>query len=371
MRHMNAPLVSVVMAVKDGEDRIAKSIESLLNQTFNDFELIVINDGSTDNTVEIVNSFRDARIHIFSQTNRGVAISANRGLALARGRFIARQDHDDISKPTRLEKQVHFMQENPEIFLLGTAAEITNVNGFTGRYHNHPIDPRLINLELLFDNPFVHSSIIFRREVLRDIGLYNPHGSVTPLDDYDFISRVAFKYPVANLPEPLVEYYENSNSLTSELRNEQGQNNQILREKKSQIMARNLIACLNESIDENKIIFFTRLYSQVQCLHRGGIKLVELVYILNKIFENLNNHECLELNKIYNLKKDHLLYCWYEYPGAAKNYEVYLYRLGLLWERFRYKFSVFILKTLYDAKLILKKYGSKVKNKMLKKEGQK
>lgn len=373
IHNINDPLVSVVMAVKNGENRIAKSIESLLSQTFSDFELIIINDGSTDKTSEIIKSFSDARIHLYSQANRGVAISANRGLALARGKLIARQDHDDISKPTRLEKQVHFMEENPEIFLLGTAAEITNQNGFSGRYHKHPIESKIIKLELLFDNPFVHSSIIFRREVIRNIGLYNPDKAITPLDDYDFISRVALTYPVANLIDPLVEYYENDNSLTSEFRNSQSRDNQNLRIKKSQIMTRNIKAILNEKIDSNKLLFFTQLYSQVRLLHkdRGSIKLSEMQFILNKIFENTITFDNIDSNTIYNLKKDHLLYCWYQNPGVARSYEVCLYRSGILWERFRYISTEFVIKTLYDASVFFKKTGSKVKRKFLKKENNK
>ena len=160
------------MAVKNGEARIWQSIHSLLNQTFSDFELIIINDGSTDRTVEIIESFKDSRIHLFSQANKGVAIAANRGLALAKGAFIARQDHDDLSRPERLQKQVSFLIEHPEIYLVGTCAEIYNSKGFAGRYHDHPTNSIRLSLEILFDNPFVHSSIMFRREVIKNVGYY-------------------------------------------------------------------------------------------------------------------------------------------------------------------------------------------------------
>lgn len=107
------------MAVKDGEEQISRSIQSLLDQTFSDFELIIINDGSTDGTLSIIESFKDPRIRVYSQLNQGVAISANRGLSLARGRYIARQDHDDFSFPDRLEKQVAFLDKFPEVLSIG------------------------------------------------------------------------------------------------------------------------------------------------------------------------------------------------------------------------------------------------------------
>jgi hypothetical protein len=161
-------------------------------------------------------------------------------LALAKGAFIARQDHDDLSRPERLQKQVSFLIENPEIFLVGTCAAIHNPQGFTGRYHDHPTNSKRLSLEILFDNPFVHSSIMFRREVIKSVGYYQPLKEITPLDDYDFISRVASKFKVANLSEYLVEYYEGENTLTSELRFAGSSKKNALKEKQAYIMARNM-----------------------------------------------------------------------------------------------------------------------------------
>ena len=100
-----SPLVSIVMPVKDGAEHIAQAIDSLLNQTLTDFELIVIDDGSQDQTARIVKGYTDPRITLYSQANQGVSKAANRGFALAKGQYITRHDHDDISLPTRLETQ--------------------------------------------------------------------------------------------------------------------------------------------------------------------------------------------------------------------------------------------------------------------------
>jgi len=312
-----APMVSVVMAVKDGEDRISESVQSLMDQSFTDFELIIINDGSKDRTLEIIHSFQDPRIHVYSQINRGVAISANRGLALARGKYIARQDHDDLSMPNRLEMQVKFLEGNPNIFLLGTAAEIWSKSGKSSRTHDHPTEHKILALELLFDNPFVHSSIMFRRDLVKKIGYYNPSKKISPLDDYDFISRCSLKFKVANLSERLVQYYERDGSLTSNFRSvEDGDFD--LKQKKSRIMARNICAILDIQEFDERIAFFAKLYSKTPSLKGGKFHFHEMQNILLAIFEKIANNSNLDnLLPLFKIKLDHLLFCWYGDRKAA------------------------------------------------------
>ena len=124
------PAISVVMSVYNGEQFVAQSIESVLRQTFPGFELLIVNDASTDRTREIVTSFRDPRIRIVDNpSNVGLTRSLNRGLALARGRFVARQDADDLSLPTRLAEQLAFMRANPGVALVGTQARVMDARG--------------------------------------------------------------------------------------------------------------------------------------------------------------------------------------------------------------------------------------------------
>lgn len=315
------------MAVKDGEGQISRSIQSLLDQTFSDFELIIINDGSTDGTLSILEGFRDTRIRIYSQPNQGVAISANRGLSLARGRYIARQDHDDFSFPDRLKKQVAFLERSPEVYLLGTAAEIYNSEGPTGRCHDHPTQSEILAIELLFDNPFVHSSVMFRREVLEVVGYYNPDDEITPLDDYDFISRVASKFKVANLAERLVVYYESNKSLTSDFRLSGSPRDIELRQKKSRIMAMNISNILDEKKISDKLLFFANLYSQTPSLLKGSIVFQEIEDMLVDIFYKLNAlFPQLSLNATYVKRLEHLTYCWYVNPGLASRFDLIKYK---------------------------------------------
>lgn len=212
------PLVSIVMPVKDGADFVGQAIESLLNQTFSDFELIVINDGSTDRSVEVIKCFKDPRITLLTQENQGVSITSNRGLALCRGKYITRHDHDDLSLPGRLERQVRFLNEHPQCGLLGTAAEVWTPSGPTGRYRDFPTSAGAIAFELIFDSPFVLSSVMFRREVLAKVGMFSENPLRTPMEDFEFISRVGRQFEMANLSERLVVYREVPNSESSVIR---------------------------------------------------------------------------------------------------------------------------------------------------------
>jgi len=212
------PSVSVIMAVKNGGLLMKEAVDSILNQTFTDFEFLIINDGSTDTTLEILQGYNDPRIKIFSQENQGLARSLNRGFQMAKGDFLARQDHDDISLPNRLYKQVTYMRSNHRCGLLGTGAEIWNQSGPTGRVHDHPTASDILAFDLIFNNPFVHTSWMLRREVIHEIGYYTTDPVREPPEDYEYVSRIVRKFDVANLAERLVIYREIDNSLSSQIR---------------------------------------------------------------------------------------------------------------------------------------------------------
>jgi glycosyltransferase involved in cell wall biosynthesis len=205
---MTSPLVSVVLPVRNGAGDLPKAIETILTQTFTDFELIVINDGSTDGTAAVLDAIRDPRLHVVHQENAGLSRALNRGISLARGRYIARQDHDDWARPTRLEKQVAFMEANPDFALLGTCAEIWIGDEPSGRVHDFPTEDAVLRFELLFHNPFVHSSVMMRKSALEAVGGYTTDPARQPPEDYELWSRLARRYKIANLPERLTIYRE-------------------------------------------------------------------------------------------------------------------------------------------------------------------
>ena len=186
----------------------------ILTQTFTDLELIAIDDGSTDGTAAVLDRVADSRMRVVHQDNAGLSASLNRGIALARGRYVARQDHDDLARPTRIEKQVAFLEADLDCALIGTRADIWAGDRPSGRVHDHPTDNAALRFELLFDNPFVHSSVMIRKSALDDVGGYSTDSKRQPPEDYELWSRLARRHRVANLPERLTIYREVPQSLS-------------------------------------------------------------------------------------------------------------------------------------------------------------
>lgn len=146
----NTPLVSVNMPCYNCSKYIKQSIDSILNQTYTNFELIIIDDGSTDNSVEVIKEFSDKRIKLFENiTNQGIVYSRNRAVENSKGKYIAILDSDDIAYPTRIEKQLNFMESNPDFAMTGTWFDIIDENGiFNGEIVKLPIDSNLIKTQL-------------------------------------------------------------------------------------------------------------------------------------------------------------------------------------------------------------------------------
>jgi glycosyltransferase involved in cell wall biosynthesis len=206
--------VSIVLPIHDGAPYVRQAIDSLLAQSFSDFELVAIDDGSRDESADIVRTYSDQRIILLQQENKGLPATLNRGIAVARGRYIARQDQDDVSLPERIAKQVEFLDSHPDIAMVGTWAEIFDESGRGGRFHRHPRDPATLKFELLFDNPFVHSSVMLRASALEEVGDYATDRTRQPPEDYELWSRIARRYPVANIPEVLECYREVAGSMS-------------------------------------------------------------------------------------------------------------------------------------------------------------
>ncbi len=163
-----SPLVSVVMSVYNGDLYLREAIESILNQTYTNFEFIIINDGSIDKSSEIIKEYSDPRIKLIEHENQGLARSLNKGIRMSNGEYIARMDSDDISFPTRLDKQVHFLLDNPDYVVVGSKAIIIEKGGAEIFYHEsytawEDIKTRLIK------NPIFHSSAMFRKEIAKKV----------------------------------------------------------------------------------------------------------------------------------------------------------------------------------------------------------
>jgi len=199
---MASPLVSVVMAVHNGEQFICEAIDSILEQTFKDFEFIVIDDGSTDSTSSILAKYqiRDTRIRVkrFDQ-NQGLTTCLNTGIQLACGKYIARMDADDISLPNRLAEQVKYLNEHQEIVALGTAFTFIDEAGSRLKDHVFSGIPEVLKWNLLFSNPISHPTAMMRHSMIKNLHGYNP--DIIRAQDYDLWWRVSLIGDLGNLQD--------------------------------------------------------------------------------------------------------------------------------------------------------------------------
>jgi glycosyltransferase involved in cell wall biosynthesis len=199
---VTSPQISVTLSIFNGEAFLDQAIASILAQTFTDFELVVVDDGSTDRTPEILKSLSDPRLRVLTQPNAGLAVSLNRAIWRSRGRLIARMDADDVALPERFARQVAYLDSHPEVGVLGTGSEEITPAGRVVDRVVPPAEDAEIRRVLIRRNPFVHSSIMARREVIERMGGYNER--LTVAQDYDLWMRAAALTRFANLPDPLV-----------------------------------------------------------------------------------------------------------------------------------------------------------------------
>jgi glycosyltransferase involved in cell wall biosynthesis len=207
-------LVSILLPVYNGAAYLRESLDSMLRQSYQDFELIIIDDGSRDKSARIIQSVHDHRIRFYRQENRGLAATLNRAIALSKGEYLARQDQDDMSLPDRLKKQLCYLAAHPQCGLVGTWAEIVSGTEKTGRVHQHAAEDYCLKFDLLFDNPFVHSSVMFRKSAVEGVGMYSTDPSKQPPEDYELWSRLSRKWEIANIPEVLHIYREIPTSMS-------------------------------------------------------------------------------------------------------------------------------------------------------------
>jgi glycosyltransferase involved in cell wall biosynthesis len=198
------PLVTVLMPVYNGGEYLKLSIESILAQTYKDFEFLIINDCSTDNSMDTIRSFQDHRITVHTNTtNMGQTKSLNVGLKLAKGQYIIINDADDLSLPRRIEKELDFILKHPQYAVVGASSFIMDRSGKIKRVFTKPTDPHEIHLWILSDTPLIHGSVIINKEIILALGGYNEEFRIC--QDYELWSSLIRKGGrVANLPEILV-----------------------------------------------------------------------------------------------------------------------------------------------------------------------
>jgi len=212
---MNKPLISVIFSVYNGAPYLKEAINSILDQTFTDFEFIIVDDGSIDETSKILDSFTDSRIvRLKNEKNLGLVQSLNKALNLAKGEFIARMDADDISLPERFAKQVAYFKKHPQISVLGTAISQVDKRGRHISVLVPPIYHKLILWQMFFSCPIFHATVMMRRKALVTFGYYDVN--FAHVEDIELWSRLLFNgIKFANLLEALYIRRLHSRSIIS------------------------------------------------------------------------------------------------------------------------------------------------------------
>lgn len=212
MQILQIPEISVIIPVFNAASFLQESIESILNQTFSDFELIILNDKSTDESLEIIQKLqsKDNRIIIIDkEQNVGPANLRNEGINAAKGTYIALMDADDIALPTRFEKQLAVLKNNPEIGLCGTW--FTFFGSKKDKIIKHNTDPDAIKVSFLHSCNIGNPTVMFKKEVLGDLKFDNDY---VPVEDYDLWSRLLARTSFYNIPESLLYYRQHNNNIS-------------------------------------------------------------------------------------------------------------------------------------------------------------
>ena len=205
---MTTPKISVLMPAYNAEKYISEAIESILNQTFSDFELVIIDDCSTDKTWEIIQGYtnKDKRIvTVKNEENLKISHTLNKGFDLAKGKYIARMDADDWSYPDRLQKQFDFMENNPEIGVSGGTMEVCDEELIKKGYRKYNLSDTEIRKKLFRYSPFCHPLVIFKKEILLKNNFY--YGPVLAnAEDYDLYFKIGSVSKFGNLSDVLIKY---------------------------------------------------------------------------------------------------------------------------------------------------------------------
>lgn len=214
---MSSPAVTILIPVYNCAGYVSEAVESILGQTFDDYELLIINDGSTDNTSSIIEQYVDQRIMLVDRPHEGLISALNKGLELARGDYIAIMHADDASHPKRIQKQIHFLKRHPEIGILGTAYDTVNLAGRRLYRVSMPKNDLQVRWFCLLGSPFGHPTVVMRSSVLQANELkYEETFDI--VEDYFLWSKVLSHTKGANLSTPLLRYRLHPESRTGQLR---------------------------------------------------------------------------------------------------------------------------------------------------------
>lgn len=206
------PKVSVIIPTYNSLKYLSETVESVLNQTYSDFELLIVDDGSTDQTVQWTGELGDSRVRVISQANQGVCVARNTGIANANGEYIAFLDHDDLWEASKLEKQVCRLDAEPNIGLVHTWMALVDDRGkFIGRIMTSDAEGDVWQ-QLLEKNTIASSSVMVRRSCFEKVGMFSPARELYSVEDWEMWIRIASQYPFAVIREPLLSWRQHPNN---------------------------------------------------------------------------------------------------------------------------------------------------------------
>lgn len=201
---MKNPKISVIMAVYNGMPHLKEAVRSILFQTYKDFEFIIVDDASDDKSFSYLSNLKDKRIKLIKNSkNLGLANSLNKGLRVAKGKYIARMDADDISLPKRLQEQFKYLTDNPAVDLCGTWAYLIDESGKVIGEKKFPVSDAMIKKKLAIYSPIIHPSFFATRQLYQKLHGYDSKHEYA--EDYEFLMRAKQKYTVANIPQKLIK----------------------------------------------------------------------------------------------------------------------------------------------------------------------
>lgn len=294
------PTISVILPVYNGEKYLRSAVESILTQTYPDFELILINDGSTDGSGEILDSFQDERIRRIDHShNQGLISSLNEGITLAGGEYLARMDADDISLPARFERQLAYLQAHPRVGVLGNQVRFLDekLDETVWEYH-YPSGHSEIAWKMMFMNIIPHPAVMLRRDILPQGLVYDP--DYPTAEDYELWTRLIFKTEFANLDEVLLHYRRHAETVSEQKKLIQLET--TLRIRRQYISAAAGIELSNEQM---LLLFQCPPYDR-GLSHQEFKEFVELLLEIFLAYKDKNHPEADDLNGILNDVSRHI-----------------------------------------------------------------
>lgn len=269
--------ITIIMPVYNGEKYLKKAIDSILCQTYKNFILCIINDGSTDYSEEIILKYDDERIlYLKNERNLGIVKTLNKGLSFANTKYIARMDSDDICDERRLELQLNEFEKDENLVLLGTHADLIDENGVVIGHLQPPVEDVEIRTSLLFSNVFVHSSIMIRNSILKE-ERWEYDINHKAVEDYGLWLKVSSKYKTKNLPVKLMKYRINTEGITAKANTDQLE------------LIKNHSIIYKEYLERNDINVSNKLLIEYTLFLKGCCNLDVNLLAINNLIDEVKN----------------------------------------------------------------------------------